>query len=523
MTSFITHLFNLKQRSPRLPAIKIDDRIISYEELIDKAMLVATGLREVGARHETVGLVGQRKASSYIGLLGILFAGCSFTPINPKYNPTKISSILNASNIRFLVGDYGDITQLDSSSTGDIEACILPEGNATGHKGLIYVNEKSLSVFESLQWPVSFELYDLAYVNYTSGSTGKPKGVMISLGNLQSFLSNMKSIYQLEPGFRASQAFDLSFDPSVSDIFFTLTEQGTLCVLPEKEILVPSDFIVREEITFWNSVPSVASFMLKTGNLKPGAFPKLSHSMFCGEQFPTELAKAWRRSAPNSTIENLYGPTETTIYISRYSYSIEDEHKQFKNGVVPIGQAFYDHSVVLVDDENRKINDSRKGEIIFAGPQLAKGYLDDGDKTSQSFVKFDWDSADRFWYKTGDLGFFNIDGDLECVGRKDSQIKIAGRRIEIGDIESTLSKFKNTKTAVVVPLRDGADIVTGCVAFVLCEISKIEASEVRKKSGNFLDSVFFPKQFFTLDNFPLSQSGKTDRKSLEKLAQELME
>lgn len=268
MISFITYLFNLRQRSPRLSAIKIDDRIISYEELIDKAMLVAAGLREVGACNETVGLVGQRKASSYIGLLGIMFAGCSFTPINPKYNSTNISSILNVSNIRFLVGDYDDITQLNSSITSDIQACILPEGNATGRKDLIYVNENTLSRFEPLQRPVSLELSDLAYVNYTSGSTGKPKGVMISLGNLQSFLSNMKSIYQLEPGFRASQTFDLSFDPSVSDIFFTLMEQGTLCVLPEKEILVPSDFIVREEITFWNSVPSVANFMLKTGNLK---------------------------------------------------------------------------------------------------------------------------------------------------------------------------------------------------------------------------------------------------------------
>lgn len=244
--------------------------------------------------------------------------------------------------------------------------------------------------------------------------------------------------------------------------------------------------------------------------------------MFCGEQFPTELAKAWRRSAPNSTIENLYGPTETTIYISRYSYSIEDERKQFKNGIVPIGRPFHDHLVLLVDDENRKIDNSSKGEIIFSGPQLAKGYLDDGDKISQSFVKFDWDRADRFWYKTGDLGFFNIDGDLECVGRKDSQIKIVGRRIEIGEIETILSKFANTKTAVVVPLRDGADIVTGCVAFVLCEVSKTEASEVRKQSRNFLDSVFFPKRFFTLENFPLSQSGKIDRKSLGELAKELM-
>ena len=112
-----------------------------------------------------------------------------------------------------------------------------------------------------------------------------------------------------------------------------------MCV-PEKEMLIPTDFIIREKITFWNSVPSIANFMLKTGNLKPGSFPALTHSMFCGEQFPVDIAKAWRLAAPNSSIENLYGPTEATIYISRYSYSKNDENQSFKNNIVPIGRPF---------------------------------------------------------------------------------------------------------------------------------------------------------------------------------------
>ena len=504
------------------PALEVDGRIISYRELLEKAMFVAAGLIENGATNETIGLVGQRKASSYIGLLGIIFAGCSFTPINPKYNDSRIKSMLGGSTIRYLVGDPTDLSQLDPSLLKTIKAQILPEGRVQTASGLNLIDEPMLASYKALTSPRSVSGSDLAYVNYTSGSTGLPKGVMITHNSLQAFLRNMLKTYQLNPGFRASQTFDLSFDPSVSDIFFTWVAGGTLCVVPEKEMLIPTDFIIREKITFWNSVPSIANFMLKTGNLKPGSFHTLTHSMFCGEQFPVDIAKAWRLAAPNSSIENLYGPTEATIYISRYSYSKNDENQSFKNNIVPIGRPFDGHEVALIDDKAERISGVDKGEIVFCGPQLANGYLNDADKTGDSFVSFDWDIQGRIWYKTGDLGFFNSNNDLECTGRIDNQIKISGRRIEIGEIEAALSNFDKTKGAVVVPLRDSAEVVSGCAAFVLIELSREDVSQIRKQSATFLDSIFFPKKIFFIEDFPRSQSGKIDRKTLEKSAKKLM-
>ena len=216
------------------PALEVDGRIISYRELLEKAMLVASGLIENGATSETVGLVGQRKASSYIGLLGIVFAGCSFTPINPKYNDLRIKSILVGSKIRYLVGDLTDLSQLDSSLLKSIKAQILPEGRRQTASSLNLIDEQMLESCKVLPSPRCVSGSDLAYVNYTSGSTGVPKGVMISHNNLQAFLRNMLKIYQFNAGFRASQTFDLSFDPSVSDIFFTWITGGSLCVVPEK-------------------------------------------------------------------------------------------------------------------------------------------------------------------------------------------------------------------------------------------------------------------------------------------------
>ncbi len=523
MMGITARLFERMGETANESALEIHGRVITYGELIEKAMLVATGLIENGAARETIGLVGQRKASSYIGLLGIIFAGCSFTPINPKYNDSRIKSMLEGSKIRYLVGDPSDLSDLNISLLKSIKAQILPEGIRQTDSDLNLIDEKILASYKMLPLPRPSSASDLAYVNYTSGSTGLPKGVMISHSSLQNFLHNMLKTYQLSVGFRASQTFDLSFDPSVSDIFFTWMAGGSLCVVPEKEMLIPTDFIIREKITFWNSVPSIANFMIKTGNLKPGCFPMLTHSMFCGEQFPVDIAKAWRLAAPNSTIENLYGPTEATIYISRYLYSRNDESQTFKNGIVPIGRPFNEHQVALIDDKSERITCSKKGEIVFAGPQLAKGYLNDMDKTAESFVSFDWDTEGQTWYKTGDLGFFNSNNDLECTGRIDNQIKISGRRIEIGEIESALSNFEKTKGAVVVPLRDSKEVVSGCVAFVLVEVSREDLSQIRKQSTKFLDSIFFPKKIFFIEDFPRSQSGKIDRKTLEKTARKLMD
>ena len=502
-------------------AIKIGPKKISYEELLYGALTLSAFLIDSGANKETIGIVGQRKSASYIGLLGILFAGCSFTPVNPKYNITKINSIIKSSNIRFLVGDLEDILALDQSITSQMLLNIIPDD--LFHKKIPknYIDQSTLKNFKHLKEPVQSNHNDLAYINYTSGSTGPPKGVKVLRSNLFYFLNNMSNIYQLEKGFHASQMFDFSFDPSVSDILFTWLKGGVLCIVPEEELILPSEFIIREKINFWNSVPSIANFMMKTGNLEKNSFPNLTHSMFCGEQFPIHVAKAWRSAAPNSTIENLYGPTEGTIYITQYVFTLEDENKSFKNDIVPIGTPFDSHSSAIINESNKLIKDSKIGEIIFSGPQITNGYLDDKAKTDMSFTSFDWDSTSSIWYRTGDLGYRNSSGDIECIGRKDGQIKISGRRIEIGEIESALSRFKKTQGTIVVPLRDNQNIVIGCIGYTLDSLTKEEMLRIRRDITDFLDPVFFPKKIISVPQFPKSLSGKIDRKKLEIMAKDI--
>lgn len=504
-------------------AIRVSGRTIAYQELNERALSVAAALIECGAEREAIGIVGQRKASSYFGVVGILFAGCHYTPINPKYSEARILSILRDAKIRFLVGDRADLEMLlpvlSAEDSPQIEAFILPEGHAPKAKN--WRDELSLSKLTSLKRPVEIATDDLVYLLYTSGSTGSPKGVKVAHSNVLAFLRGMSKIYHLDAGFRASQTFDFSFDPSVSDMFFTWTQGGVLCVLPEEEILLPHEYIRREGITFWNSVPSIASFMNKMGHLTPGSFPDLRYSMFCGEQFPKHIAETWQRAAPNSTIENLYGPTEATIYISRHIYTAEEHNKSFKNSIIPIGKPFAEHEFALIDESGNKLSGSEIGEIIFKGPQITKGYLNDQIKTDSVFVIFDWDSSGDIWYKSGDIGFYNSDDNLECIGRRDNQIKLGARRIEIGEIESVLSRFPVIQDVVVVPLKDESQITVGCVAFTQNEVTKQERNVIRQESIKLIERVFFPKKILTIDAFPLTNSGKTDRKALALLAKNM--
>ena len=507
-----------------MEAIRVRGRSIPYQELNERALSVAAALIECGAEREAIGIVGQRKASSYLGVVGILFAGCYYTPINPKYSEARVLSILRDAKIRFLVGDRSDLEMLEpvlaSKDAPHIEAIILPEGYAPADRN--WRDESSLRKLTPLKRPLDVDLKDLTYLLYTSGSTGIPKGVQVTHSNVLAFLRGMSEMYILGTGFRASQTFDFSFDPSVSDMFFTWSKGGVLCVLPEEEVLLPHEYIRRERITFWNSVPSIAGFMKKMGHLPTGYFPELRNSMFCGEQFPRHLADAWQNAAPNSTIENLYGPTEATIYISRHVYTKVETNKSFKNSIIPIGRPFPGHEFSLIGESGKKLSKGEIGEIVFKGPQITKGYLNDQAKTDSLFVTFDWDPTEDKWYKSGDLGFYNDENNLECIGRRDNQIKIAGRRIEIGEIEAVLARYPSTQDAVVVPLKDEHQVSIGCMAFTLNEISRQDQDFIRQESNMFIERVFFPKKIITIEAFPLAPSGKIDRNALAAMAHQLM-
>ena len=318
--------------------------------------------------------------------------------------------IIQDSGIRILVGSSEDLASfsaaLDKKSRESIEAWVVPHSqtNFTDEK---WFGETSLDGVSILTEPESQNVSYLSYIMYTSGSTGYPKGVLVSQDNLLAWLKNMSLLYCMDKGFRSSQTYDLSFDLSVADMFFTFSNHGMLCVLNEKELLFPVDYIVRENIEYWSSVPTLISFMYKMGALKPNIFPSIKKSIFCGEPMPRYLADAWKIAAPNSSIENFYGPTEATIWLTRYVYEGQDDTEKFINNNLPIGNPFKDHDVKLIDLDDNIVEDCNRGEIVYTGPQITLGYLNDQAKTDAAFTKFTWDKKRSIWYKSGDIGCYN--------------------------------------------------------------------------------------------------------------------
>ena len=511
-------LFDAASRHAARFALHIADERTTYADLTRSALHIAARLRALGAEREAVGIVGQRKLGSYAGVLGIVYAACHYVPLKAKAPPDKTMALLRAANIRFLVGDEEDLrqmqAQLQSSGQGDgILAYIAPDSECTGAKGNDW-QRADPKFIAPLTEPLACEANDLAYILFTSGSSGTPKGVKVSHANVLAYLRAIHSMWDLQPGYRASQFHDFSFDPSVSDLFTTWSLGGELCVVPEAELIAPAHFIRRSNLQVWSSVPSIGTLMHKLGMLKADSFPTLRISRFAGEPLPRRMAQAWQAAAPASTVENHYGPTEATIDVARHIYLPTETDLPFANDIVPIGSAFAGMDICILDEQRQPLLQGVTGQIAFKGPQLSQGYLNDPEKTQSVFVQLDWDQSGATWYLSGDAGFVNPQGQVECLGRMDSQIKVAGRRVEIGEIEAALASFAPLSDVVVVAVKDAQGLVTELVAFTTGQVSAQDLADIKKASARSLDAVFFPKRIVALAQLPYAVSGKVDRRAL---------
>jgi len=513
-------VFKSAARHKDLCALSIDKHSISYRELTQHALQIASALIAKGAQSEAVGIVGQRQLDSYAGVLGILYAGCHYVPIHPKSSPQKLLNVIQEAGIRFLVGAQQDLqlvySQLLEQAQNHLILRYMSLSGESDSSGVWSAPDKALTLAMSL--PVVSQGEKLAYILFTSGSTGQPKGVKVSHNNVIAYLQALQKLWMLKPGYRASQFHDFSFDPSVSDMFITWTLGGELCVVPESELMMPAHFIRRKELAVWSSVPAIGNFMQKLGVLKKDAFTSLQITRFAGEPLSVRMARAWQIAAPNSTVENHYGPTESTIDVARYVYQPSSAESLFSNGVVPIGRAFPGMDIKIVDENNHLVDNEVQGQIVFKGPQVSKGYLNDDIKTQSAFVQFAWDTSQAIWYKSGDVGFINANGLVECLGRMDSQIKFSGKRVEIGEIEAALSRFDALSDVVVVAVKDPQGIVSELVGFTASELSAQELASMKQSSRQWLDPLFFPKRIFTLAQLPYAVSGKVDRRTLADMA-----
>ena len=222
---------------------------------------------------------------------------------------------------------------------------------------------------------------------------------MVSHRNVTALVEVMTERYCVSENDVFSQMFDLTFDLSVFDLFVAWERGACVCCPGRKSLINPATFIDRTGLTIWFSVPSTIAFMKQLGLLKPGRFPSLRASLFCGEPLPVEAATAWSQAAPNSLIDNLYGPTELTVACTWYRWDPERSPSEAEQGTVPIGYAVPGMRALVVDDALREVDQGQAGELLMTGPQLSLGYWKDASRTKAAFVVPEGDT--EAFYRTG--------------------------------------------------------------------------------------------------------------------------
>lgn len=472
------------RRHPGNVALEHGDTVLTYRELAESASRLAARIRApLGGQCPPAVLIAHRRIDTYVGYLALMQVGCPVVPVSLGTPKARILHILRACGARLLL-DRDEI----STPPGAGPSTAVPDGTA--------------------------------YVLFTSGSTGTPKGVPIPHGNVRAYIEHAAAHFDVGPDCRLSQTFELSFDPSVFDMFAAWTT-GAAVVIPESRFrLTPTEFVTKRHITHWSSVPSIVSLANRLGALPAGAMPGLRCSQFCGEQLTIGQARAWQEAAPNCVIDNTFGPTELTVTFCEYRLPRDVRHwPATSNGTVPIGQ-IYEHMEALVLDDDGRPADA--GELCVRGPQRFNGYLDPSDDVGR-FLTFDDGKATVFtggtvtpdhWYRTGDQ-VRRESGQLVHVGRIDDQVKINGCRVELGEIEATLRRHSAVADAAVVGCGDAHDPILSAVLVG----DPTPAKEISGFMRRHLPRYMIPAGYAWVPELPYGGNGKLDRQRLLALAQ----
>jgi amino acid adenylation domain-containing protein len=289
----------------------------------------------------------------------------------------------------------------------------------------------------------------IAYMMFTSGSTGTPKAVGVTHRNLRAFLDTVAERYHFTSDDRFSQTFALNLDLAVFDLFVAWQCGACVCIPTKEQMLNIGRDIDSERLSVWFSTPSTAVMIKRLGQLEPEQHPALRLSLFCGEALPVEITQAWAASAPNSRIENLYGPTELTLCCTYYHWDAERTVLEAESCIVPIGEPFPGMTVLVADEALVEVAPGTVGELLMTGPQLPPGYWRDVDKTKAAFVVPP--GKDTVYYRTGDRVLQPLPGQpLTYLGRQDNQILIRGVRVELGEIEAALREEAKVDMAVAM-------------------------------------------------------------------------
>jgi amino acid adenylation domain-containing protein len=505
---------------PTRAAVDIGGHQITYGHLADQAKRLAATL-QANVAADAVPLTAvfvYRSRTAYAAVLGALMAGHGYVPLNRTFPIERTRLMLRNSMCRSLIVDAGSEPQLERLLCGIVTPLIIicPDRHDVRDLSTKFPTHRFIGaqqMREAEEWcPLNLDPASIAYLLFTSGSTGQPKAVMVSHSNVLHYIDYVTKRFGFANEDRFSQTFDLTFDLSVHDMFVAWEAGACVCCPTQKQTIKPDAYVNDARLTVWFSVPSTAIFMRRLGVLKPNMYPGLRLSLFCGEALPVEVVRQWALAAPNSIIENLYGPTELTIACCAYRWEQEKSPKECEEGIVPIGGPFDNMQTVVVDEHLQEVPVGSDGELLVTGPQLSLGYWQDDEKTRRAFLQIPGRKAR--YYRTGDrVRQRGIGGPLLYLGRLDHQIKVLGHRVELAEIEAVIRQLSGVQGVVALgwPItQSGAEGIEVFLESDECDTSAL-ATELKER----LPVYMMPRHLRVLRHFPKNRNGKYDRNALQ--------
>jgi amino acid adenylation domain-containing protein len=520
--------FDTAAREPDRPALWVDECLYRYDEVAARARRIEAGVSAslpAGSARRCL-LFAHRSLDAYAGLLGILKAGCAYVPLNPHVPASRIAAVIAQSGAPVMLVDRRCAALLDEvlSLLDESPKIFLLDDESREVQRVSQDSGETHTAREALACGVPLRPReaeaatpraprDQAYILFTSGSTGAPKGVPISHENACAYVTGQMHRIDRLPGARYAQFCELSFDPSVHDMFVCWANGACLYVPKTVEPIYNAAFIKEHALTHWNSVPSVAAFMQQFRKLQPDEFPSLRMTLFGGEPLPRSLVQAWLRAAPNSRVLNLYGPTEATVACAAFEVTAEFLADP-RHAVMPLGGALPGMELLIVDAALEPVAPGVCGELLIGGSQVASGYLLPDDPGNSRFISTMYPGRRTSrWYRSADAAREVAGQGIVFQGRLDTQIKIRGNRIELEEVEHVVRSCSQAALCAVIawPV-DEAGRAGGLIAFVTH--TPCSAAQILQGCRQRLPVYAVPQRIVMLDTLPLNVNGKVDRRAL---------
>ncbi|MGY2037629.1 amino acid adenylation domain-containing protein [Nocardia gipuzkoensis] len=471
--------------TPENVALVSDEVELSYRALNERANRLAHWLIGQGVGPED--LVALHMATSVefvVAILAVQKAGAAYLPIDPAYPAERTEYLLDDARPKLTL-DTVTVTAAEQ------DAAALPDRDPVDA-------DRTTPLHPS----------NTAYVIYTSGSTGKPKGVPVPHEAIAEHLSGFNAEWDLTPQDRVLQSTSVSFDASLLDIFVTLTA-GARVVIPKpnayRDIPYVADLVTRHGVTVLHMVPSMLATLLVLPEVND--WRTLRRVPVGGEALPGEVADRFAAQF-DADLRNHYGPTEAVVC----SAHMEVEGPQ-GNGIVPIGLPNRNVYLYLLDDAMQLVPSGVVGEIYLGGRQLARGYLHRPGLTAERFVADPFLAGGRL-YRTGDLARRNAAGEIEFIGRADEQVKVRGHRIELGEVEATVTDHPSVAHCVVI-VAEHEMLGPVLAAYVVpAPGAEVDLDQVRAHVAAALPEYMVPSAFAVIEEVPLTAHGKLDKRAL---------